>query len=102
MQQTIDDHDAWREVPADEVPVNATVRYDDRGERLVGTVVDELATPGATALVVLDADGAPRVVPTEARLEMRVSEIRASEGRVDEVRVSEGRVDEVRVSTAGR
>ena len=78
MQRTIDDHDAWQEVPADEVPVNATVRYDDRGERLVGTVVDELATPGATALVVLDADGAPRVVPTSARIEMRVDEVRAS------------------------
>lgn len=76
MQRTIDSPDAWREVPADEVPVNAIVRYDDRGEQLVGTVVDELATPGATALVVLDADGAPRVVPTSARLEMRVEEDR--------------------------
>ncbi|KTR06485.1 hypothetical protein [Curtobacterium luteum] len=78
MQQTIDDHESWLEVPADEVPVNATVRYDDRGERLVGTVVDELATPGATALVVLDAEGAPRVVPVEARLEMRVGGKRLS------------------------
>lgn len=73
VQPTIDDHEAWLEVPADAVPVNATVRYEDRGERHVGTVVDELTTPGATALVVLDDDGAPRVVPTEARLEVRVS-----------------------------
>lgn len=92
VQRTVDEQDAWLEVPADEVPVNATVRYEDRGERHVGTVVDELTTPGATALVVLDADGAPRVVPTEARLEVRV----------DAVRVDAARVDAARVSTAGR